>query len=158
MVKPVTALFATACAIALAPLASRAGGCNWPMYGHDPSHSFAQSPTCAQINASNVATLTERWFFATGTNPVTASATVVNGIAFVGDWGGKMHAVDVATGSEVWNFQIDDLQNSYPGHIVSSAAVDTMRVGASSIRVVVFGGGATLYALDPVSGALLAKQ
>jgi outer membrane protein assembly factor BamB len=150
-------VIAVAALCALAPAVSRAAGCNWPMYGHDPSHTFAQSPACAQINAANVATLTERWFFQTDV-PVTASTTVVNGIAYVGDWGGKMHAVDVATGTEVWSFQIDDLQNSYPGHIVSSAAVDTMRVGASSIRVIVFGGGATLYALDPTNGALLAKQ
>jgi outer membrane protein assembly factor BamB len=151
------ALAAAAALCALAPAASPAAGCNWPMYGHDPSHTFSQSAACAQINTANVATLTERWFFQIDV-PITASATVVNGIAYVGDWSGKMHAVDVATGTEVWNFQIDDLQTNYPGHIVNSAAVDTMRVGASSIRVVVFGGGATLYALDPSSGALLAKQ
>ena len=152
------ALLAAAALCALAPAASRASGCNWPMYGHDPGHSFAQSAVCAQITAANVAALTERWFFATGEFPVTASTTVVNGVAYVGDWSGKMHAIDVATGTEIWSFQIDDLQNSYPGDIVSSAAVDTMRVGASSIRVLVFGGNATLYALDPTNGALLAKQ
>jgi hypothetical protein len=41
---------------------------------------------------------------------------------------------------------------------VSSAAVDTIRVGAASVRVLVFGGGATLCVLDPVTGAVLAKQ
>ena len=148
---------AAAALCAVAPGVSHAQGCNWPMYGHDPNHSFAQSPACAQITAANVATLTERWFFATGA-PVSASTTVVNGIAYVGDWSGRFHAIDAATGVEVWSFQIDDLQNSYPGDIVSTAAVDTMRVGASSIRVLVFGGNATLYALDPASGALLAKQ
>jgi len=150
------AMAAAAALCALAPAASRAAGCNWPMYGHDPSHTFSQSAACAQINPANVATLTERWFFQTDV-PISASTTVVNGIAYIGDWGGKMHAIEVATGTEVWSFQIDDLQTNYPGHIVNSAAVDTMRVGASSIRVLVFGGGATLYALDPVNGALLAK-
>lgn len=150
------AVVALACA--LAPSASRAQGCNWPMYGRDPGHSFAQSPACAQITPANVATLTERWFFPTGEFPVTASTTVVNGIAYVGDWSGTMHAIDAATGAEVWSFSVDDPQNSYPGDIVSTAAVDTMRVGATSVRVLVFGGNATLYALDPSSGALLAKR
>src|SRR6185436_20965783 len=88
------AMAAAAALCALAPAPSRAAGCNWPMYGHDPSHTFAQSLACAQINASNVATLTERWYFATE-SPVTASTTVVNGIAYVGDWSGVMHAIDV---------------------------------------------------------------
>jgi outer membrane protein assembly factor BamB len=145
--------------LAFGPQASNAdGGCNWPMYGRDPGHSFAQSPVCAQINPGNVATLTERWFFATGESPVSASATVVNGIAYVGDWSGVMHALDVRTGAQVWSYQIDDPQGVAFGRIVSSAAVDTIRVGATSIRVLLFGGGATLYALDPVDGSLLAKQ
>src|SRR5687767_14254878 len=152
------AVAAAAALVALAPGGSRASGCNWPMYGHDPGHSFAQSGACAQVNAANVATLTRHWFVSTGAFPVTASASVVNGVAFVGDWSGRMHAIDVASGTELWSFQIDDPQNSYPGDIVSSAAVDTMRVGESPIRVLVFGGNATLYALDPSSGALLAKQ
>ncbi len=155
------ALLATAFAAVLTPIASSAGhqGCNWPMYGHDPGHSFAQSLACAQINASNVPTLTEKWFFPTG-DAITASTTVVNGIAYVGDWTGAMHALDVRTGAELagWPFQIDDQQNVAFGRIVSSAAVDTIRVGAGSIRVLLFGGGATLYALDPVDGDLLAKQ
>ncbi len=158
MQKRSIALLATA--VVLVPMASRAGhqGCNWPMYGHDPGHSFAQGPGCSQITTANVATLTERWFFDTGEASVTASAAVVNGVAYVGDWSGKFHAIDANTGAELWSFQIDDLQNSYPAHIVSSAAVDTIRVGDDSIRVVAFGGGATLYVLDPVTGTLLAKQ
>src|SRR2546425_3262432 len=94
------AMAAAAALCALAPAASRAGGCNWPMYGHDPGHSFAQSFACAQINAANVTTLTERWSFSTGASPVTASTTVVNGIAYVGDFGGTLHAIDVATGTQ----------------------------------------------------------
>jgi outer membrane protein assembly factor BamB len=141
-----------------AQAASADGGCNWPMYGHDAGHSFAQSPACAQIHSGNAATLTERWFFATGESPITASTTVVNGVAYVGDWSGVMHALDVRTGAQLWSYQIDDQQGVAFGRIVSTAAVDTIRVGASSIRVLLFGGGATLYALDPVNGSLLAKQ
>jgi outer membrane protein assembly factor BamB len=128
------------------------------MYGHDPGHSFSQSLACAQINTTNVATLTERWFFNTGDFPISASAAVVNGVAYAGDFGGTMHAIDVNTGTQIWSYAIDSLHTSYPGKIVSSAAVDTMRVGATSIRVLVFGGAGVLYVLDPVSGAVLAKQ
>jgi outer membrane protein assembly factor BamB len=128
------------------------------MYGHDPAHSFTQTTPCTQINTTNVATLTEQWFFQTGDFPVTASASVVNGIAYVGDFGGTLHAIDVKTGTQVWSYAIDSLHTSYPGKIVSSAAVDTMRVGAGSIRVMAFGGAGVLYVLDPVTGSLLAKQ
>src|SRR5262245_57642416 len=103
-------MLATLIATGLAPTASRATGCDWPMYGHDAGHSFAQTPSCAQINTTNVATLTQRWLFQTGQSAVTASATVVNGIAYVGDWSGKMHALDVGTGAEIWSFQVDDPQ------------------------------------------------
>jgi len=158
VLEKTAALLVTALAAGLSPSAASAAGCNWPMYGHDPNHSFAQSAPCAEINTTNAATLTQRWFFQTGQSAVTASATVVNGIAYVGDWSGKMHALDVRTGAEAWSFQIDDPQGVAFGRIVSSAAVDTIRVGAASIRVLVFGGGGTLYVLNPVNGALLAKQ
>ena len=153
-------LLLMACGAALTPVASHAGhnGCNWPMYGHDPGHSFAQSLACTQINASNVTTLTEKWFFSTGAFPVSASTTVVNGIAYVGDFGGTLHAIDVQTGAQVWSYLVDDQHTNYPAKIVSSVAVDTMQVGAASIRVLVLGGGATLYVLDPVDGDVLAKQ
>jgi outer membrane protein assembly factor BamB len=143
---------------ALAAGAARGDGCNWPMYGHDPGHSFAQPAACAQITASNAALLTEKWFFSTGTYAITASPSVVNGVAYVGDSGGVFHAIDVRTGAQLWSYQIDDQQGVAFGRITSSAAVDTMRVGASAIRVVAFGGGGTLYVLNPVDGALLAKQ
>jgi outer membrane protein assembly factor BamB len=158
---------AAAALCAFAPAASRAAGCNWPMYGHDPGHSFAQSFACAQINAANVTTLTEKWSFSTGASPVTASTTVVNGIAYVGDFGGTLHAIDVATGTQVWSYLVDDQHTNYPAKIVSSVAIDTMRVGAASIQVLVLGGGATLYVLDPTppcigqpgcTGVVLARQ
>lgn len=142
---------------ALAPQGASAAGCDWPMYGHDPGHSFAQGPACARIDASNVTTLAPKWSFATDT-PVSASATVVNGIAYVGEFAGTLYAIDVETGAELWSFLVDDAHANYPAKIVSSVAVDTMRVGDASIRVLVLGGGATLYVLDPLDGDLLARQ
>ena len=54
MSKVTAAFFTTVFAAALTPIASHAGhqGCNWPMYGHDPGHSSAQSTACTQINTA----------------------------------------------------------------------------------------------------------
>ena len=62
-----------------------------------------------------------------------------------------MHALDQRTGKERWHFAIGDTNNTAFGRIESSAAV--VKVGAT--RVVLFGGGATMYALDGATGAQL---
>lgn len=134
-------------------------GCDWPMYGHDLGHSFAAQPGCTTLSPANASTLAPAWIFPTP-EPVTASPTVVDGTVYVGDWGGTFYAVPsvLAPGALVptprWTFTVDDTDGNAFGRITSTAAVAT--VGGR--QVVVFGGGATLYALDAATGSVLGRS
>ncbi|MDB5443774.1 MAG: PQQ-like domain, partial [Phenylobacterium sp.] len=59
------------------------------------------------IDASNVGGLKPKWIFTTA-GDVSATATVVNGIAYVPDWGGKLWAIDTRTGKAVWSKDVSD--------------------------------------------------
>ncbi len=128
-----------------------ATACSWPMFGHDPGRSFSQAEGCAEIVPTNVATLIPAWSVLTADN-VSASPTVVDGVLYVGAWDGTFYALDAETGEELWTFQIDDSHEVAFGRIVSTAAVDTVKLtGGGTVDVVLFGGGGTLYALKPGS-------
>ena len=77
----------------------------------------------------------------------------MDGTVYVGDWGGTFYALPADAGpgpiAPRWTFTVDDTNAVAFGRIVSSAAVTT--VGPR--KVVLFGGGATLYALDAATGA-----
>src|SRR5262245_50395894 len=54
----------------------------------------------AAITPGNVATLAPRW---TVTGPgVSGGPTVRGGRVYAGDWGGRVFALDAATGTEIW--------------------------------------------------------
>jgi polyvinyl alcohol dehydrogenase (cytochrome) len=57
------------------------------------------------INAGNVGTLKPKWTFTTAGN-VSATATVVNGVAYVPDWGGKLWAIDTNTAKAIWSHDV----------------------------------------------------
>jgi outer membrane protein assembly factor BamB len=130
-------------------------GCDWPRYGRDLGLSFSQPPGCSAITPLNVATLRPKWFMP-APDSVSASAAVVDGVVYIGDWEGTFYALP-ADGSPVneplWTYVIDDTNNVSFGRIVSSAAV----ADVAGTRVVLFGGGATLYVLDAATGAELAR-
>jgi outer membrane protein assembly factor BamB len=78
-----------------------------------------------------------QWTFK-GSGPIVASPTIVDGVIFIGDYGGQFHAIDQANGKEKWNFK-----SRMP--ITSTAAVS-----AGSVYFVSSAGG--LVALDAVTG------
>jgi polyvinyl alcohol dehydrogenase (cytochrome) len=123
--------------------------CDWPMWGHSIERSFSY-PCDTGIAPGTVADLQQAWFFNTD-DAVTATPAVVDGIAYVGDWSGRFYAVDVDTGELVWSHRTEVHPPVYAGQIVSSAAV--AEVGDR--RVVYFGGGKTLYALDAEDGEVV---
>ena len=155
-------VLAIAAALALAAPSAVRGvepACSWPMFGHDPGRSFSQAEACTRIGPTNVSTLIPAWGIPTADN-VSASPTVVDGILYVGSWDGTFYAVDAETGEQLWTFQIDDTHEVAFGRIVSTAAVDVVKLeGGGSLPVVLFGGGGTLYALRPGRGGpvVLAK-
>jgi polyvinyl alcohol dehydrogenase (cytochrome) len=116
------------------------------MWGHNPSRTFAY-PCPTDLSVDTVGDLSQVWFFNTY-DVVTASPAVVEGTAYVGDWSGRFYAIDTATGEPRWTFEAATEPNVYAGQIVSSAAVGTVE----DRRLVMFGSGRTLHALDATSG------
>lgn len=136
--------------------ASSQDGCDWPKYGRELGLSFAQEPACTDITPANTGTLVPDWFFHTP-DSVSASPSVVDGVVYVGSWDGTFYALpaDPATGTPepLWTFEVTDANTSGFGRITSSAAV----ADVEGRRVVVFGGGSTLYVLDAATGEPLAS-
>lgn len=115
------------------------------MYGHDLGHSFAANTGCTTLSPLTAPSITPRWGLPT-TDSLTASPTIVDGVAYAGDWTGAFHAIpvdQVGVAAPAWTFQIGDTNSVAFGRIVSSAAVATV----DETKVVIFGGGATIYVL-----------
>jgi outer membrane protein assembly factor BamB len=151
----------TVSALALGHGAAAAPSCSWPMYGHDAGHSFATSAGCTTLSTRNAFSLVPQWWMPTP-EPVTASPTVVDGTIYVGDWAGTFYAVPtnqagllplIQAPTPRWTFHVDDTDGVAFGRITSTASV--LDVGGR--KVVIFGGGATLYVLDAANGHRLAS-
>lgn len=145
-------------AVMLFPMAGRATeACSWSMYGHDTAHTFQQSAGCSAVTTANVRTLVPKWFART-LDSVTASPAVANGRVYVGSWSGAFYSLDAETGETKCVYQIDDHHRVAFGRIVSSATVaDFPAINGTPVSVVLFGGGATLYALEAKSCSVMAK-
>jgi outer membrane protein assembly factor BamB len=80
---------------------------------------------------------------------------VSGGIVYAGSYNGMFHAVNAATGKSVWPkpFNVHRYDNNIVdfGTIPGSAAVATV----SGRKIVFFGGGGTMFAVDAYSGALV---
>jgi quinoprotein glucose dehydrogenase len=99
-----------ACVLPQSIEAQRAG--DWPMYSHDLA-STRYSPL-AQINAKNVATLTQAWSYPMrpgGEGPAAGSFNevtpiVVNDVMYLAA-GNRVVALEPETGKEIWSFKVD---------------------------------------------------
>jgi len=161
--RPLALLAVLATALAFMPARaatpSAAGSCDWPRYGRNNGLSFSQPSSCTTLNTANAALMIPKWYLH-APESMSASTTVSDGIVYEGDWGGFFYAIDAATGKTLWTFKVDDTHQIGFGKIVSTAAVDTVRIpGVGPVKVVLFGGGGTLYALAAgrVGPKLLAK-
>lgn len=125
---------------------------NWSMYGRTLGRTFA-SDCDSPINPSTVARLAPAWFLDTAL-PITATPAVVDGVVYVGSWEGVFYAVDAETGAIRWQYRSADAPGSTFGPIVSSAAVTDVRTnGQRTRRLVIFGSGPRVYALDAADGS-----
>ena len=126
--------------------AATEAGCDWPMWGHDPERTFAQ--TCeSALSTATVDRLELDWSFTTE-DVVTASVAVHDGTVYAGDWSGAVYALDDATGEERWRFQTDVHDRVYSGQIVAGPAVAEVE-GETALFVA---GGKTMYRLDAATG------
>ena len=156
-----------ALALALGPLmllgstalATTGSGCadsDWSSFGRGPSRTFAVPDPCSPIDTTSVRTLAPAWFLHTP-DSVTASPAVSGDTAYVGSWDGTFYAIDVATGALRWTFQIRSHAPTAFGRIVSSATVASYPDPSGGERkVVLFGGGSSVWALDAKTGKELA--
>jgi polyvinyl alcohol dehydrogenase (cytochrome) len=126
------------------------------MYGRDLQHTFAVPAGCSGISPRNVASLLPAWFFHTK-DSITASPAVSHGRLYVGSWDGTFYALNAANGKLLWTYRITTKNVSAFGRIVSSAAVVRAGVGPDRRRVVIFGGGSSVWVLDAVTGRKLAS-
>ena len=120
--------------------------CDWPTWGQSNERRFAY-PCQTELSAQTAKDLKQLWFF-NAKDTVTATPTVVDGVAYVGDWSGNFYAIDLDTGKPRWTYQAHVHGTVYAGQIVSSAAVADVK----GVRTVFFGGGKTLYALRADDG------
>src|ERR1700746_3722547 len=79
---------------------------DWASSGQN-NHNTRYAVLERTIDARNVGNLKPKWIFTTAGN-VSATATVVGGVAYVPDWGGKLWAIDINTGEAVWSHDISD--------------------------------------------------
>ena len=131
--------------------------CQWPMYGHDPARSGTSSCPSAPT-PTTVSRLLPRWVVRAA-DVVTATPSVVDGVAYIGDWYGKFYAIDVATGSLHWSTTLGlhqagadaDRHHGAYGVITGSAAVATI----GGAQVVFVPAGDSMYALAAPTGRVL---
>jgi outer membrane protein assembly factor BamB len=98
---------------AIASTASIANG-DWTQFRFDPAH-HGVNPDEMILSPSDVANLTVKWRTNIG-GGCFASADVVNGELYTADTGsanGKLHALDIATGQELWTFPSDALPGDF---------------------------------------------
>jgi outer membrane protein assembly factor BamB len=132
------------------PLASGAvtNSGNWSTYMHDATRS-AHNADESLLSVADAPALAKAWSFPTG-DAIAASASIVDGVAYVGSWDGNMYAINAQTGAQKWKTFLGqtDPDCAGPTGITSSATVLN--------GVVYVGGGDTeWYALDATNGAIL---
>lgn len=141
---------------------SPVGPSDWPTYGHDAQHTFAG---VTSLNTTSAHTLAQAWFFPTG-DAVTADPIVVGNSVYVGSWDGYFYALDRATGTLHWKYQLKQQPainpspgNTNPRDVMSDGGLVTdaawyQPAGGGRPNLVIFGGGYTLYALNADTGSL----
>src|SRR5262245_32110473 len=128
--------YALVCA-AIAAMVSIARA-DWTHFRFDPAH-HGVNPNETILSPANVANLTVKWRTNIG-GGCFASASVVGGKLYTADTGsanGKLHALDAATGQELWTFPSDALAGDFA--FASPAVVDgVVYYGVNRFGPVVF--------------------
>jgi len=118
--------------LALFSFALSVHAADWPMHRGGPQlQGVAQMPAPTKPDLA--------WTYAAG-KPIKAAAAIAGGRVFFGDDSGVVHAVDFATGKEVWKFKTEASIEATP--LVLN---DTVFIGSSD---------ANFYALEAATGKL----
>jgi outer membrane protein assembly factor BamB len=143
----------------LAGAGAQASG-DWPTYLNNGGRAGYNSAETL-ITPSTAPHLTRRWTDSAG-GAISAEPVQVNGVAFYGSWDGYEHAVDAATGTQLWSAylgQTTDTNCTPPTvGVASTASAGTITVNGTATQAVFVGGGdGNFYALDASTGAVLWK-
>ncbi|MFD0029717.1 PQQ-binding-like beta-propeller repeat protein [Streptomyces sp. NPDC127172] len=104
---------------------------DWTSAGQN-AHNTRDAAAEHILNSKNVRNLKPRWTYTAAGN-ISATPTVVRGVAYVPDWGGKLSAVSTTTGKALW---------SNPISMYSRVAGDISRTSPAYTRgKLVFGEG-----------------
>jgi len=119
------------------------------MYLYDLTHS-SYNALETQIGPDDVTRLKVAWTFSA--QPFGGGATVVNGVVYIGDWGGNFYAIRASDGSLIWQQYVGisappETPNCQPATGVTGQGV--VKDGV----VYVPGGDSAVYALDQNTGA-----
>jgi polyvinyl alcohol dehydrogenase (cytochrome) len=127
---------------------------DWPSAGqnNDNTHNAAGERI---INVRNVGELAPKWTFTTA-GDVSATATVADGRVYVPDWGGKLWAINAATGNAVWSRTISsydgipgDASRTSPAYWHGELVIGTGAMALPSLQ------GANVVGIDARTGAML---
>ncbi len=123
-----------------------AAGPRWEGWGRNTSNTRFQDAD-AGLSAADVPRLRLKWAFAfPGDLQSYSQASLAGGRLFTGSWGGKVYALDAATGCVHWYFEAAQGVRS----AVSLGRVDTP--GGARTAAFVGDGGANVYAVDANDG------
>ena len=115
-------------------------------------------PTQTGLTTSNASSLKLDWTD-TGGQGGFSQPTIVNGIAYWGDWKGDEHATNTTTGVDLWETNLGTTTPpARDGCLPAEAGiVGTATVATVGSRTVVYvpGGNTTMYALNAANGAIL---
>jgi len=158
--KLLTAAAACAAAFAVAMAGSSAGAAglpaqsDWASSGQN-NHNTRNAALEHSINASNVGSLEPKWVFTTA-GDVSATATVVNGVVYVPDWGGKLWAIDAKSGKAIWSHDVSDY-TGIPGTTSRTSPAywnGELVIGTGNLMTTDLG-GAFEVGVDARTGAML---
>jgi polyvinyl alcohol dehydrogenase (cytochrome) len=120
---------------------------DWITIGHDPSGTRSQ-PNEQTINAGNVDALVPKWIAPTS-GDVSGTPAVSNSVAYFGDFGGTLWAVDAATGNTKWSDSIAAITGAPGDFARQSPSVD------GNVLIVGTNKGGNLVGVDTSTGKKL---
>ncbi len=120
---------------------------NWPKYRRDYANSghSAETGTLANgvttVNSSNISSLHLKWSHNLG-GKISGTPAVVNGVVYVGTWGGVVYALNAVTGGTIWSHNLCGCRIAGSPMVINGVVY----IGAANAR---------LYALNASTGATI---
>ncbi len=123
-------------------------GCTWPMAGQNLARTHASTCTADDAVGSGTLDRLEQVWFAETEAEVTGAPAVTDDALFVGDWSGRVYALNRATGEQLWTRDLPPHPPVYAGQIPASPVVTEV----DGQEALVVASGRTAWALSTTDG------